>query len=170
MFLWKSQLSRDERNIPTLTNAEKSSIIKLGVIFMDENISGAISGALDPDSEEASNHAKQYYESIRKMKTDIDNIANNTGYAKEYISKVKKHLFVQKHDLGEYGIKHFDPDYEIAQSWQRLIDGKNIQLHDYILLNHEYTEQTYMAQGYFQQQAHDMSNQIYNYTKALRER
>ena len=111
---------------------------------MSENIFGAISGALDPDSREAQKHAEQYYESVRKMTADIVNIAKNTGYANEYITKVKEHLFMQKHDLGEYGIKRFDSDFDIAQSWQRLIDGKNIEVHDYILLEHEYAEQKYM--------------------------
>ena len=34
---------------------------------MDEKISSAISGALNPDSVEADEHAKQYYDSVRKI-------------------------------------------------------------------------------------------------------
>ena len=134
---------------------------------MEENISGATSGALNPDSREAQKHADNYYEAVRKMETDIDNIAENTGYTKEYISQVKEHLFIKKHDLGEYGIKRFDTDYDIAQSWQRLIDGKNIKSHDLILIKHEYAEQEYMSKGLSQQQAHDMANEKFNYTKSL---
>lgn len=137
---------------------------------MNEHLSGAVSGALDPNSRAALKHAEQYYESVRKMKTDVENISKNTDCTSEYISKIKDHLFIKKHDLGEYGIKHFDPDYDIAQSWQRLIDGKYIQPHDYILLKHEYEEQGYMAKGYSQQQAHDMANIKYNYTESLKER
>ena len=110
----------------------------------DENISGGISGALDPNSKEAVKHAERYYDSVRKMSTDISNIAENTDNTIEYISKIKEHLFLKEHDLGEYGVKYFDSDYDIAQSWQRLIDGKNIQ-------------------------AHDVANQEFNYKKSLNE-
>ena len=151
-----------------MTNPPDSGIMTSGGGDMIENISGAISGALDPNSREALKHADRYYESIRKMTTDIDNIAKNAGYSNEYISKIKEHLFMKKHDLGEYGTKRFDPDYDIAQSWQRLIDGKNIQPHDHILLKHEYAEQAYMSKGYSQQQAHDMANKKYNYAESIK--
>ena len=123
---------------------------------VDENIiSNAVSGALNPDSREALKHAEQYYESIRKMKTDIDKITKNTGYTEDYIFEVKKHLFLEKHDLGGENPEYFHPDYEIGQSWQRLINGKNIQSHDYILLKHEYAERQYMSKGFSQREAHD---------------
>lgn len=67
----------------------------------DIMISGAISGALDPDSEKAQKHAEQYYESVRHMTTDTKRIAANTGFSEEQISKVKDHVFIKKHDLGE---------------------------------------------------------------------
>jgi len=137
---------------------------------MEENISGAISGALDPDSKEALIHAEQYYESVRKMKNDVKSIAQNTGNTNEYISKIKNHLFMKKHDLGGENLEYFHPDFEIGQSWQRLMMGKDIQFHDHILLKHEYLEQEYILEGYSQQQAHDMANDKYNYTKALNER
>ena len=136
---------------------------------VNANVSVGISGALDPDSKEASAHAEQYYESVRKMSADIDRISENTDNPIDYISKIKEHLFIKKHDLGEYGIKRFDSDYDIAQSWQRLIDGKNIQPHDLILLKHEYMEQEYMSKGFSQQQAHDIANQEFNYKKSLSE-
>ena len=153
-----------------LKNNRKYDIINTGGEKVNESIFGAMSGALNPDSREALIHADQYYDSVRKMTTDVDIISKNTGYTNDYISKVKEHLFMQKHDLGEYGIKRFDPDYEIAQSWQRLIDGKNIQPHDHILLKHEFMEYELMLEGYSQQNAHDIVNEYYNYKKALSER
>ena len=144
-------------------------MINTGGKKMDEKFSSEISGALNPNSREAQKHADVYYESVRKMTTDIDNISKNTGYTNEYISKVKEHLFMQKHDLGGENLEYFYADYEIGQSWQRLIDGKNIQTHDYILLQHEYAEQNYMSKGYSQQQAHDMANKEFNYKKSLSE-
>lgn len=41
-------------------------------------------------------------------------------------------------DLDEW--RQFDPDCAIAQSWQRLMVGKNIQPHDRTLIEHELYE------------------------------
>ena len=57
----------------------------------------------------------------------------------------------------------------MAQSWQRLIDGKNIQKHDLTLLHHEKMERELMEQGYSQQEAHEMTEQVYNYGKECKE-
>lgn len=38
------------------------------------------------------------------------------------------------------GYKRFVPDFYMAQSWQRLIEGNNIQHHDLLLLDHELYE------------------------------
>ena len=44
-------------------------------------ISGGISGAiLDEESPDAEKHAELYHEEIRHMKTDVQRIADNTGY------------------------------------------------------------------------------------------
>ncbi|MCX7842861.1 MAG: minor capsid protein [Clostridia bacterium] len=128
---------------------------------------GAISGALNPYSKEANKHAVQYYDSVRRMKSDSIKIADNTGYKPENILKIKEHIFIKRHDLG-LGVKErFAPDYEIAQSWQRLIDGKNIKEQDYILLKHEFLELKLMEKGYLQQEAHLKASKKYNYSKAL---
>ena len=76
-----------------------------------------------------------------------------------------------KHDLGNGILEYFFPDYEIAQSWQRLMDSKmDIQPHDLILLEHEHAEYLYMKQGMTQEQAHHEAEKKYNYAKALKER
>lgn len=76
------------------------------------------------------------------MKTDTDKIARNTGRTIDEIQKIKNYLFIDKslydENLGEW--RRFDPDCAIAQSWQRLLDGKNIQQHDLTLLAHELYE------------------------------
>ena len=96
--------------------------------------SGAISGALDPYSEKAQEHAERYYQSVRKMTNDCKRIAENTGFEESEIKQIKDFIFMQKHDLGNNQLEYFYPSYEMAQSWQRLIDGKNIQKHDLTLL------------------------------------
>lgn len=133
------------------------------------NVSGAISGALKPDSERAEKHAFQYYEAVRKMKTDCKRIAKNTGFDESEIQQVKDFIFMQKHDLGDGKLSYFYPSYEMAQSWQRLIDGKNIQKHDITLIRHELMEQRLMQQGLSQREAHMKTEKVYNYGKESRD-
>lgn len=147
---------------PTVKNSTSGGVANSG----DSGIikSGAISGALNPDSEKALAHADRYYESVRHMTTDVRKISNNTGFSEEDITEIKNFIFMQKHDLGDK-IDYFAPSYEMAQSWQRLIDGKNIQPHDLTLLNHEKMERELMKQGFSQDQAHIMTSKKYNYAE-----
>lgn len=131
-------------------------------------ISGAIGGALNPDSERADKHAEQYYEAVRKMQTDVKRIAENIGYSEESIQSIKDFIFNEKHDLGDR-IDYFEPDYFMAQSWQRLIDGKNILPHDLTLIKHEKMEKELISQGYSQVDAHLLTSRKYNYEKEARE-
>lgn len=131
--------------------------------------SGAVSGALSPDSKEAQNHANEYYESVRKMKTDYKKIANNTDFSEEDVLQIKNHVFIEEHDLGGDVPERFYPNYAMSQSWQRLIDGKNIQNHDITLLKHEKMESDLMKKGYSQEKAHRLTEEKYNYAKESRE-
>ena len=128
-------------------------------------VSGAVSGALDPISNEAEKHAKVYYQSVRKMKTDYKRIAKNTGYTEEQVREIKNFIFLEKHDLGNGKFDYFHPSYEMGQSWQRLIDGKNIQPHDWILLKHEIMERELMSKGLTQGEAHIETSKVYDYKK-----
>ena len=128
-----------------------------------------VSGALNPDSKRAQEHADRYYESVRKMKNDHESIAANTNFSAEEVKQVKSYIFLEKHDLGGSEPEYFYPSYEMAQSWQRLIDGKNIQPHDLTLLRHEILERKLMEQGYSQSKAHKAAEQKYNYSKESRE-
>lgn len=94
-------------------------------------ISGAISGAItDPDCPRAIEHAILYYNSIRKRTDDVLKIAANTGFDIVDIDAVKKFIFMEKHNLGKEKPELFTPNFSMAVSWQRLIEGKNIQPHD----------------------------------------
>lgn len=126
------------------------------------------SGALNPISKRADEHAKRYYASVRKMKTDVSKISKNTGFSEELIESIKNFIFMEKHDLGDR-VDYFDPDYKMAESWQRLIDGKNIQHHDLTLLKHEKMERELMLQGYTQDEAHRITSMKYNYGKEAEE-
>ena len=122
----------------TVEKSGKSGIMK----------SGALSGAHNPQSDQAQEHAEKHYEAVKRMKTDIKHISANTGFSEDDITKIKNHVFIEKHDLGNGELEYFYPNYEMAQSWQRLIDGKNIQKHDITLLNHELLEQRLMKKGW----------------------
>lgn len=124
---------------------------------------GAISGALNPYSKAAEKHATQYYESVRHMKTDTLHISRSTGISQNKIDKIKNHVFISEHDLID-GKRRFDPDYEMAQSWQRLING-NFREQDIVLLKHEYAELRYMEKGFSQYEAHLKASKKYNFTK-----
>jgi hypothetical protein len=54
-------------------------------------------------------------------------IAKNTGWDSAIIEKIKNHVFFTEHDLGYEFPSRFDPDYNMAISWQRLIEGSAIQ-------------------------------------------
>lgn len=128
-------------------------------------------GALTRGSEKADEFAHKYYASVRKMTTDCERIAKHTGLSIDLVEKAKKHLFMTKHKL-EYlnELDYFYPDYDIAQSWQRLSDkNRMIERHDLILIHHEALESEYIAKGYSQKEAHELANKKYSYQKALDE-
>ncbi len=129
-----------------------------------KEIAGAIT---DIFSDKANKHANIYYEEIRKQTTDINRIAKNTGFDVSFIRSVKDYLFLSKHDLPD-GKRRFDPDFAIAQSWQRLSQGK-IEKHDLTLLKHEKLEKDLIARGWSQGEAHKTASKKYNYQQESQE-
>ena len=85
------------------------------------------------------------------------------------ITDIKKYVFFELHDLGESAPQRFDPSFEMAQSWQRLIEGKNIQPHDITLLKHELLERRLVLEGLTQSEAHIRASAVYNYSKEIRD-
>lgn len=130
--------------------------------------SGAVSGALNPDSKEAAAFAKKYYDQIRKMTTDTTRIAKYTGLPIEKVDAVKKYVFFEKHDLGNGQPERFYPDYQMAQSWKRLSENSKLEPQDLVLVEHEYMELSLVKQGLSQIDAHNEANTVYNYAKVLR--
>ena len=98
------------------------------------------------------------------MKTDAIKIAMNTGYSVDTIQKIKNYIFIEEHDLGDRGIRCFDPNFAMAQSWQRLMNGTP-EPHDLTLLKHEVLEKELMDAGMSQDDAHIETSKKYNYTK-----
>lgn len=122
--------------------------------------SGGKSGALDPNSEEAEEHAKLLYTMFRNIKTDVPKIAKVTGLKVEEIQKIKDYLFFND---------EFDEDFEQAQSWDRLRHGIPEEV-DFIFIKHEILELKYRNQGMDYKRAHELTEKVYNYKEAILER
>ena len=133
------------------------------------NIIGASGAISRTDHERMDAHAERYYESIRKRTDDVPAISANTDFTPEEVEAIKRHVFIDSHDLGDEIIERFSPNYDMAVSWQRLIDGRDIREMDIILLNHELTELNFMARGYTYNKSHEMAEEKYNYTKFIKE-
>ena len=133
-------------------------------------IYGALNDGNDPDYTRRNKHADLYYEARRRSKKDpwIERVAANVGMSKKIIGKIFDHVFIDKHDI--YGeLRNFDPSYDMAESFRRLYEGKDIQPHDLILLKHERLELRLMQRyGYGQSEAHILASEKYNYAENLR--
>ena len=124
-------------------------------------------GIIYEDSPEAIRHAETYYTAVRKMRTDVRKIAKNTGMKKRDIAEIKSYIFEEEHSI--YGhVRRFDPSYEMAQSWQRLIDGRNIQEQDIILLKHEMMELQLVKDGIPLEVAHTQASKAFDFAKYVR--
>ena len=120
------------------------------------------SGALDPNSQQAHNHAELYYEGIRRRKGDVARIANNTGFSEDDVRAVKNHVFIENHDFIDGRNERFAPDFDQSQAWQRLEAGTFTD-DDITFLNHELVELNYMLSGDVYEIAHEKANAKYNW-------
>lgn len=99
----------------------------------------------------------------RKIFSNIKNFDLMKDFTKQDVEIAFNHIFNDLHDLEE-GKMLFRPDYEMAQSWNRLINNDNIKENDLILLRHERMEHDLMyKEGYSYQEAHDIANLHYKY-------
>ena len=134
---------------------------------------GAIKGALtdknDPLYIQRDKHAFMYYEAVRNSKKAdiVKKIAKNSGMSEKSVAKVYEHVFINEYEL--YGGKRrFDPDYDMAESFRRLREGKNVQEHDMIMLKHERLEYELMKKNNMNYlEAHRLAEKKYNYQEAL---
>ena len=114
----------------------------------------------------ARTHAEKYYGLIRSMTNDVASIARNTGFSKKEVEAIKRFIFIDEHDLGGQEAERFCPDFAMAQSWQRLIEGNYVE-HDITLLKHEIMEKRLMAGGMSQYDAHIAASAKFNYDKEV---
>ena len=147
------------------TQSDRMSVSGYRPVKVKSNITGA--RITDNYSKEADEFANMYYDEIRLMKTDVRQIAHNTGEDIQLIREIKKYLFLDdsyyNEDTGKY--EKFAPDCAIAQSWQRLFIGKDIKPHDRTLINHEKLEMEIKRNnpGISHSEAHARAKAVYNY-------
>lgn len=127
----------------------------------------------DPESKAGQDFAKLFYPEIRKRTTDCQKIADNLGKEVSDIQKIKDYLFMNDslYDEDLQIWRKFDEDCAIAQSWQRLTDGKNIKQHDRTLIEHELYEMKLKAENpdLSHDEAHTLAQSKYNYKKEVTE-
>ncbi len=106
--------------------------------------SGALGNILnnknDTTYEKRDKVATDFYNETRQNKDNfIKNISQNGYIHIKSAEKIFEHIFIKKHNLNSC-FKTFDTDYNMAESFKRIIEGINIQPHNLILLKHERLE------------------------------
>lgn len=151
-------------DFPYLTAREQQEILAEAIQ------SGAINTATSEGRRRAQKHADRYYDELRNRDTAtvVAAIAELSSMPAPDAERAFRHLLIDEHDLHDER-KRFHPDYEIAQSMQRLIDGREPLPHDIVLFKHENAEAMYMADGLTQIEAHKAANRLYNYEQMLKE-
>lgn len=116
--------------------------------------------------------AEEMYDKFRDLGTkDVEAIAKNTDFPLSRVQRIKDHVFSNLH-IKDHGIGRFDPDYELAQAWERLMNGQHIDS-DIQLLHHEIFESKF--EGIFKtnyRTAHDKtikSGRVWDWEKNYEE-
>lgn len=153
----------DSHNFQALSKTNQQSIFKSALN------TGAIADPQGKGRAAAERHAKSYYREItsRNTASTISKIAKASSMSTSDARRAYDHLFIEEHELAD-GVRRFDPDYDMAQSIQRLIDTNNPEKHDLLLFKHEALEAKYMSEGMSQREAHIKANKTYNYEAALK--
>lgn len=133
---------------------------------------GALSNKTDPFGRKREKHAISYYEEIRNRRSDyvIKRISKNGGVSEKAAKNIYEHVFVEKHIFADGTERQFDPDYDMSESFRRILEGKNIKPHDITMLRHENLELNLMKKyNMVYEDAHSLAEQKYNYKKELDE-
>lgn len=157
----KDELEQTKHDIKALESSIKNCGAK----------SGALNDTNDPDGKLRQAHADRYYKELRNRDKDyvVKSMSKNLGASEEESRIVFEHVFLNKHDLVK-GHTYFDAEYDMAESFRRIIDGVELQNHDIILFKHELMEANIMKEtGMGYDDAHEIVSKIYNYQKAITE-
>lgn len=133
---------------------------------------------LDKEFVRKEKHAYREYDRIKNSNQELEKrkIFNNIAqfkimhsFSKEDVDIAFDHVFNDLHEF-ESGKKLFYPEYDMAHSWNRLINQpENIQAHDLVLLKHERLEHDMMYKdGLNYREAHDKTSEVYLYAPPKR--
>lgn len=112
-------------------------------------------------------HAKQMYEQIRHRTTDVRKISEYTPFTEKAVYEIKQHMFFREHKFADGSVRRFDYDFEQAQAWDRLSQGKGSET-DIVLLKHEFVELTQMRlYDYVYEDAHEIANNKHNWARLI---
>lgn len=136
----------------------------------------SFSGALSKGSEwllDGEEDAIDYYESIRQLNDQdysdfVYTIADNTDFSYDEIDNMLQHLCFNSYPLADGRYERFDEDPYIMYSLQRLYNN-NFYDFDIVLVQHENMEYSLVQQGYTPADAHEITQQEYDYYSALLE-
>lgn len=131
---------------------------------------GALSRKTDPFGRKREKHAIQYYDEIRNRKSKyvINQIAKNSGMSKKAVKNIYEHIFILEHRFKDGSVKRFDPDYDMSESFRRILEGKHIKPHDITMLKHENLELNLIKKyNMVYEDAHNLAEKKYNYQREL---
>lgn len=153
------------------SNLQRTKSYKAMENYVKKKAAGALNNANDPLGRKRDEHAKKYYQEIRKRKSEyvINSIAKHTGIPSKAAKNIYEHIFIKEHSFADGETKRFDPDYDMAESIRRILEGKNIKEHDIVLIKHERLEAQLMRKyNMIYEDAHKLARSKYDYGEALK--
>lgn len=108
------------------------------------------------------------YNSYRSTCNDIEAISKNTGLPKEFVEKIKNHIFLNEYYMNNNKLSKFVADIDMGLAWQRLIEGSFVRS-DLQLLLHEYAEAIILKNNSnaFASHAHYIAQKLFNWENSL---
>ncbi len=156
----------------------------IGAYWLDEeNVKQ--SGAIRKDMEHVQNFEALTDKENKAKKIYLELGQRDANFAGKIIAKVGNisdtegkqvfnHIFRNKHKFddeisGEIYEDYFDPDYDMAQSFLRILNRQKVLERDIILIKHELLESNLMKENpdLTYKEAHKITNQQFNYENML---
>lgn len=156
----------------------------IGAYWLDEE-SVKQSGAIRKDMEHVQNFEALTDKENKAKKIYLELGQRDASFAGKIIAKVGNisdtegkqvfnHIFRNKHKFddeisGEIYEDYFDPDYDMAQSFLRILNRQKVLERDIILIKHELLESNLMKvnPNLTYKEAHKITNQQFNYENVL---
>lgn len=112
--------------------------------------------------------ASRQYANIRST-NDVEAVAKSSGMTVEEVKTIKNHIFFNKHIKYSGAVELFDPDYDMAVAWKRLVEGMPKE-RDILLLKHELLESKLEKEYKLTaSEAHEMADKTYAWDEKLLE-